>query len=289
MHTIIAATPSRIPSKALSTDELRRIAPSVFAETARPGVSTRYTFVSTAQVVDLLDAEGWSPVRAGQQRVRLEDRQGFQMHELRFARRADLENEAFAVGDTRPELILQNAHDGTRAYRIDAGLYRLVCRNGLTVADAQFAHVAIRHLDVSAEKFVAAAQAVAESTPRVLDVVARWQSVKLTEAARKEFASRAIALRWDADQTATRLVMPYRLLEPVRYNDRGTDLWTTFNVVQERLCRGGLRYAGSVPAAAGSIFPTHFVRNTTRPVVSLTEGQKLNKALWALAEEFSRN
>jgi hypothetical protein len=289
MNTIIAATPSRIPSKALSTDELRRIAPSVFAETAQPGVSTRYTFVSTAQVVDLLDAEGWSPVRACQQRVRLEDRQGFQMHELCFARRADLENEAFAVGDTRPELILQNAHDGTRAYRIDAGLYRLVCRNGLTVADAQFAHVAIRHLDVSAEKFVAAAQSVAESTPRVLEVVARWQAVQLNEATRQDFARRAVALRWDAEQTATRLVTPNKLLAPVRYGDRATDLWTTFNVVQEHLCRGGIRYAGHIPAVAGAVFPTHFVRNTTRPVVSLTEGQKLNKALWALAEEFSRN
>ncbi len=120
----------------------------MFAETARPGVSTRYTFVSTAQVVDLLDAEGWSPVRASQQRVRLENREGFQMHELRFARRTDLGCESFAVGESRPELVLQNAHDGTRAYRIDAGLYRLVCRNGLTVADADFAHVAIRHVDV---------------------------------------------------------------------------------------------------------------------------------------------
>src|SRR5262245_18940713 len=102
---IVVATPStRIPSRALLPDELRRIAPSIFAETARPGVSTRYTFVSTAQVVDLLDAEGWSPVRATQQRVRFENWQGFQMHELRFSRRSDLARETFDVGDTRPEL-----------------------------------------------------------------------------------------------------------------------------------------------------------------------------------------
>jgi hypothetical protein len=268
MNAIIATNPQRIPSRVLSSEDLRRITPSVFAEAARPGVSSRYTFVSTAQVFDLLEAEGWSLVRVTQQRVRLENRQGFQMHEIRFARRADLERETFAVGDTRPELILQNAHDGTRAYRIDAGLYRLVCRNGLTVADAQFAHVAIRHLDVSAEKFVAAAQAVAEGTPRVLEVVARWQAVLLTDAGRQDFARRAIALRWDAEQTATRLVTPDKLLAPVRYGDRLTDLWTTFNVVQEHLCQGGLRYSGRVPAA-GEVFPTRFVRN-------LTEGQKLN-------------
>ncbi len=35
------------------------------------GVSSRYTFVSTAQVVALLSAEGWEAVKASGQRVRL--------------------------------------------------------------------------------------------------------------------------------------------------------------------------------------------------------------------------
>src|SRR3954471_17727074 len=92
--------------KALSSDDLRRCAPSVFAEHARPGVSSRYTFVSTQQVVALLGAEGWDPVKASEQRVRLEDRIGFQMHEIRFARRADLASGPFEVGSARAELIL---------------------------------------------------------------------------------------------------------------------------------------------------------------------------------------
>jgi hypothetical protein len=287
--TTIEPIPTSRASRAFSRDDLRRVAPSVFAESARPGVSSRYTFVSTAQVVDLLQGEGWEPVKANQQRVRLADRQGFQMHEVRFARRDDLDRDRFEVGDCRPELVLQNAHDGTRAYRIDAGLYRLVCRNGLVVADADFAHVAIRHVDVSADRFAAAAQAVAESTPRVLEVIARWRAVELTGLARHNFACRAVALRWDADQPVTRLLNPDELLAPVRYGDRETDLWTTFNVAQERLLRGGLRYSGHIPVAADAVFPTHFVRNTTRPVGGLTQAQALNKALWALAEEFSQN
>ncbi|MBL9215348.1 MAG: DUF945 domain-containing protein [Opitutaceae bacterium] len=276
----VASDPTR-SFRALSLDDLRRRTPSVFAESARPGVSSRYTFVSTAEVVHLLREEGWEPVNAHQQRVRLAPREGFQMHEVRFARCADLER-ALAVGDTRPELILQNAHDGTRAYRIDAGLYRLVCRNGLTVADSDFAHVAIRHVDVAADKFIGAARAVAESTPRVLDAVARWQAVTLTEASQQEFARRAAALRWDAEQPVTRLLGPGALLTPLRYGDDKRDLWTTFNVVQEHLLRGGDRYMGYTDGMG-------IRRNTTRPVASLVLGQKLNKGLWQLAEEFSRN
>lgn len=268
--------------KALSPDDLRRCAPSVFADHARPGVSSRYTFVSTEQVVSLLSAEGWEPVKATEQRVRLESRVGFQMHEIRFARRADLETGPFNLGNTRAEMILQNAHDGTRAYRIDAGLYRLVCRNGLVVADADFAHVAIRHLDVSAETFAKAAQSVAESTPRVLEVIARWQSVQLPQPSRIEFARRAATLRWETTQPVTRLLSPEKLLTPVRYGDAGTDLWTTFNVVQEHLLRGGDRYMGYTEGMGVR-------RNTTRPVGGISEGQKLNKSLWELAGEFAHN
>jgi hypothetical protein len=268
--------------KALSSDDIRRNAPSVFAAHARPGVSSRYSFVSTAQVVTLLQLEGWEPVKASEQRVRLEARIGFQMHEIRFARRTDLESGSFQVGSSRPEMILQNAHDGTRAYRIDAGLYRLVCRNGLTVADADFAHVSIRHMDVSAQAFAKAAQSVAESTPRVLDVIARWQAVQLPQASRVEFARRAAGLRWDAEQPVMKLMSPEKLLTPVRYGDAATDLWTTFNVVQEHLMRGGDRYMGYT-AGMG------IRRNTTRPVGGLNEGQKLNKALWSLAAQFAHN
>ena len=72
------------------------------------------------------------------------------------------------------------------------------------------------------------------------------------------------------------------LLTPVRYGDAATDLWTTFNVVQEHLIRGGDRYMGYT-AGMG------IRRNRTRPVGGLGESQKLNKALWSLASEFANN
>jgi hypothetical protein len=274
-------------SRVLSRDDLSRVAPSIFAESARPGVSSRYSFVSTAQVITVLDAEGWSPVLARQQSVRLEDRPGFQMHEVRFARRDDLLTTR-DVGDTRPELILQNAHDGTRAYRIDAGLYRLVCRNGLVVADTGFAHVSIRLVDVAPARFVETARVVSEATPQLADGVKRWKSVQLPPPVRIEFARRAAALRWDGDDIPRQLLKPADLLTPLRRGDEGHDLWTTLNVVQEKLVRGGMRYFGILPQHEGQSL-NRFVRNRVRPVASLAGGQNLNKALWALAEQFSNN
>ena len=79
-----------------------------------------------------------------------------------------------------------------------------------------------------------------------------------------------------------KLLSPEKLLAPMRYGDAATDLWTTFNVVQEHLVRGGDRYLGYTQGMG-------IRRNRTRPVAGLNEGQKLNKALGALAGEFAQN
>lgn len=137
-------------------------------------------------------------------------------------------------------------------------------------------------MDVSAEGFAKAAQSVAENTPRVLEVIAKWQAVSLPQATRVEFARRAAALRWDADQPVMKLLSPEKLLAPVRYGDAATDLWTTLNVVQEHLVRGGDRYLRYTEGMG--------IRcNRTRAVAGLSEGRNLNKSLWLLASKFAQN
>jgi hypothetical protein len=76
-------------------------------------------------------------------------------------------------------------------------------------------------------------------------------------------------------------IRPEQLLLEHRYDDKGKDLWTTFNVVQENIMKGGLR--GRKRDANGRMRNT-----TTRPVKSIDRDVKLNKALWVLTEEMSR-
>ena len=105
---------------------------------------------------------------------------------------------------------------------------------------------------------------------------------QLTEVAQHEFARRAAALRWKLEQPIVRLLGSGTLLKPMRYGDDKPDLWRCFNRVQEHLIRGGDRYMGYT-ANMG------IRRNTTRPVGGLTQATRLNKALWALPEEFAQN
>ncbi len=74
----------------LEDNDLQARAPSIFAGSAMNGVSDRYTFLPTIEVVRGMRKEGWLPVMASQQRVRLEGRRGFQKHIIRFRHANDI-------------------------------------------------------------------------------------------------------------------------------------------------------------------------------------------------------
>jgi hypothetical protein len=255
----------------LGNEELRSLAPSVFAEHAMLGVSDNYSFLPTIHAIDGLRNAGWNPVWVSEQTVRLDTRKGFQKHMIRF-QRADL------IGkDTEfcPEICLVNSHDRSSAYQIHAGIFRMICGNGLIIADTTFERVSIRHSGFEPSLVVDASLKVVDSLPQLTDAVESFRARRLTPAESKVFAESAILLRYDDLQAAP--VSPQKLLEPRRAEDSADNLWTTFNRVQENLIRGGLKDY-SRRKADGKRHPR------TRAVAGLDENVRLNKALWHLAE-----
>jgi hypothetical protein len=121
------------PLTPMSNDELRRVAPSAFAEQAHESRSARYAYIPTLAVIDALRDNGFQPVKAMQSRSRM-GRHEFTKHMLTFAKLDGAEH--IRVGDSIPQVNLINSHDGSSAYNLIAGLYRLVCNNGLMVADS---------------------------------------------------------------------------------------------------------------------------------------------------------
>jgi Domain of unknown function (DUF932) len=120
---------------AISDEELRRVAPSIFASQPIEGVSDRYSFLPTCSILRGMRENGWVPVRAEQQSVRTEARRGFQKHLIRFARAEHLQT--WEKNQVRPEVVLLNSHDKRSAYQLHCGLFRLLCSNGMVVADAR--------------------------------------------------------------------------------------------------------------------------------------------------------
>src|SRR5258708_15584823 len=131
------STRSTVPGTvAISDDEMRRFAPSVFASQPIEGVSERYSFLPTSSILNGTRENGWVPVRAQEQSIRTEARRGFQKHVVRFARVEHLQS--WEKNQVRPEVVLVNSHDKSIAYQLHCGLFRLVCTNGMVVSDGTF-------------------------------------------------------------------------------------------------------------------------------------------------------
>jgi hypothetical protein len=74
-------------------------------------------------------------------------------------------------------------------------------------------------------------------------------------------------------------IAPEKLLTQRRFDDGNNSLWTTFNVVQENIIKGGIR---------GKVYGENGPRKvTTRAVQSLDRNIKLNQALWVLTERMA--
>jgi hypothetical protein len=259
----------------LSRDQLMIEVPSAYAEQAHGGTSNRYSFFPTDTVIEALRETGWAPVIAQQQTARTEDRFGFQKHLLRFHRREELGRAV--LHDSRLELVLMNSHDGACAFRLYAGVFRLVCSNGLVVADASYGAVSIRHTRRTVDEVISASYSIAGDSDRIGSHIDSFRQRTLTEGERDDFAARALTLRYDTLDAAP--VRPSFVLQPKRLEDRGTSLWQTFNTVQENMMRG------SRPDRLKAFNESRRAARV-RGLSGLDAQLNLNRDLWELAASY---
>ena len=230
-------------------------------------------FIPTIDVVQQIEKQGFSVVSALQSRSKTPEGKFFARHMLRFRKTEHLEKQLLNVGDSVTELILTNSHDGASAFNLALGLYRQVCANGLCVSD-NIAAASVRHVGYSHDKIINAQFDVLSKETLLIESVQSMRDVTLSQEERLALASSALDLRYESDATKPR---PDQLLQPRRYADTSKDLWTTFNVIQENMIRGGLRTI--TQNERGQVR-----RNSTRAVNSVGENKRLNQALWTLAE-----
>lgn len=266
-------------SRELTEDQLRTYAPSIFAAEAHESRSDRFVAIPTIDMVRALSKEGWQPVSANQSRTRDYTRRNFIKHMVRF-RHAGGDHRALGVGDNLLELVLVNGNDGSSAYKLDAGVFRIACLNGMVVKTRDYGNAAIRHTGDAKDKVVEASYEILANADRALEAPEKWSRIKLDRHQEHGFAMDALLMRYGADEQTGRPLTPLtveQVLQPRRIQDAGNDLWRTFNRVQENLTQGGLHYRSV--AANGSRR-----RMTTRQIRGIDQNVSVNKELWGLAE-----
>lgn len=259
----------------LSDEQIRSAVPSAFAAAAHRSRSERFAPIPTSHVIGALRHQGFMPVFAQQTRARTIDRRQFTRHMLRF-RHPDMAAQGGAV----PELILTNANDGTSAYNLRSGAFVFLCMNGLMTGDT-YAMQRVRHsgnASTVAEKVIEGAFEVIEQSEKVRQHIGTMKEIVLDRDEQLIYAEAAHSIRFNDPEKAP--IDPHRLLEARRPEDMGNDLWRVYNRTQENAKRGGQH--GMTTNANGVRRPTK-----TRAVNSIDKANKLDRALWTLAEKMA--
>ena len=283
MDTMLHFGDNNLADNFMTMDDLRKACPVAFKENpTNPKVSDRYVHANTITVINDLEKLGWRPVQAKQCRMKRNSSgvRSFHMIALQNpnVKIEKVNEDGTKTIDTYPRIILTNSHDGFNSFKFMVGLFRLVCSNGLVVADNEMVNMSIRHINYSFEEL---RRVVAEAIKQVPDIVCKMNTMKNTEVTdeqKRELATEVMRIRKGVDEEQKfdideDTIMD--ILNPVRKEDDSNDLWTVFNICQEKLIKGGFSANGK----------NNKVRKQ-RGITSIKKDIDYNQRLWTVAMRY---
>ena len=263
----------------LTKDQIRNSAPLVFANApTNPDVSNKYLFVNTETIIDDLEKLGWLPVQAAQRKGRKKEGTIFSKHMIAF-QNPNIKITSKDGDDAFPRILLTNSHDGMQAFKFSVGIFRLVCSNGLVVADEQFSDFKIKHKGYTFGELRNVVRQAVEDLPNKVEVMNKMKDRVLTQEEKNKLALDAMLIRANitpGSKEASKFQYDAEtiedILDPKRDADKGNDLWRVFNVVQEKITQG--EFHAALKGAK--------VRKV-RKIKSFEKDLKVNKELFKLA------
>ena len=262
----------------MTKDQLRKECPLAFAkEATNPDVSKKYLFVNTETIIDDLDKLGWKPVQAAQRASRNKSTI-FSKHMIAF-QNPDLKIKGKDGDDSFPRIIMTNSHDGMQAFKFSVGIFRLVCSNGLVVADEQFNEFKIKHKGYTFDELRGVVNQAVADLPNKVEVLNQMKQRVLSQEEKNKLALDAMLIRAGI-KPGSKEAKKFNyddetiidILDPKRDEDKGDDLWRVFNVVQEKITQGDF-HAALTGAKVRKV----------RKIKSFEKDLKVNKQLFKLA------
>jgi hypothetical protein len=176
-------------------------------------------------------------------------------------------------------IILTNSHDGFHSFKFMVGVYRVICSNGLVIASERFADISIRHINYDFEELRKIVAQAIEASEKNVDIINEMREKKLDENQKKEFAKKAIAIRKGVEVDELPKMTDKEveeILEPVRVEDKGSDVWAVFNVLQEKIIKGDFTFGTTKKGKA----------RKARPITGAAKDIEVNQRLFETAASY---
>lgn len=281
--TMISFADNSLSTSFLSKEELLAACPHAFrSEPTNPNVSDKYVQANTMTVIDDLAKLGWLPVQAKQCRAKKNSSgvRSFHMIALQNPNIKIMKTSADGtqVVDAYPQIIMTNSHDGFNSFKFMLGIFRIICSNGLVVCDDQMVNMSIRHINYTFEELRRIVAQAIEEVPNIVATMNKMRTIELSEEQKKDIARSMFKIRKNVEENAQVEVSDEVLediLTPVRAEDRRNDLWTVFNICQEKMIKGG--------------FSASSKNNKTRKqrgITSIKKDMDFNQKLWGVASAY---
>jgi len=283
--SFLKATHEKVENhEALNDSEIELLCPVAMKTTmtnneiSRLGLSEHYSFVPTINVVNDLRELGFECVGAEQVKARKKSTSGYQKHMLTF------EHPKYKIegAEEYPQLLLTNSHDGGNAFTLSAGIFRLICSNGLVIKTEDYGSSRLVHKGYSFEAVQELVNQFNVTLDEVLTRVTAMKKVELTKDQQIEFAKQAALLRFTAksynEDNISDVVDIDGLLNVDRKEDAGNGLYEVFNRVQESLVQGKYLYASN-----GKVKDADTKTRKARPIKNFKQSINVNQKLSELA------
>lgn len=283
MDTMIHFGDNALATHFMTIDEIRKACPLAFkSNPTNPNVSDRYVHANTATVIEDLGKLGWHPVQAKQCRGKKGSKGIRSFHMVAFQNEnvkiEKVNDDGTKTVDTYPRIILTNSHDGFNSFKFMVGLFRLVCSNGLVVADEQMVNMSIRHINYSFDELRKVVAEAIKQVPNIVNTMNTMKNTEITDEQKKEIATEVVRIRKNAEDEQKFDIDEDTIMEilnPVREEDKSDDLWTVFNICQEKLIKGGYNAINS----------KNKVRKQ-RGITSIKKDLDYNQRLWNVAMKY---
>jgi hypothetical protein len=150
----------------------------------------------------------------------------------------------------------------------------MICENGLVVSTQDFENVRIRHMGYTFEELQEQIKGMVEKLPLTVESMNKMKRTILDSKNITDFATKALESRFTAEQVKEFNVDITKLIEPTRPEDRGSDLWSVFNVIQEKIINGDFEYMMGAKI------------RKARKIKNFKMDLDVNKKLFEIAHEF---
>ena len=268
----------------LSLEEIKEIAPSVFTTNGSKDTSDKYTHIPTDRVIRDLELLGWKVADVKEVSARKDTTIGYQKHLVVFR------NDDVVItgedGDTvYPQILLTNSHDGKNAFKFQAGLFRMICENGLVIADESFEDYSIRHMGYDFESLQSLIKEMVANLDVTVESINKMKQIELDEKQQIELAKKLLEVRLEGTGNTYDKNQPEMINWSQRKEDNGVDLWSVFNRQQENIMEGNFKYFNEEKYGKYENVNIEFASRNARPIKNFKQDMDVNKKMFAAALE----